>query len=82
MRRLRTDKGDQDVCIEALMLFAKNKWLCGTHKLMFPRLLMQRIATAAVQIKSVENFCDELGPTHNFAIDSLKAHASDIVSIV
>ena len=82
MRRLKTDKGDQDVCIEALMLFAKNKWPCGAHELMFSRSLMQRIATAAVQIKSVENFYDELGPTHNFATDSLRAHASDIVSIV
>lgn len=81
-KRPRTDKGNQNACIKALMLFAKNKWSCGVHKLMFLRLLMQQIATVAVQIKSVENFCDKLGPTYNLATSSLRVHPNDIVLIV
>lgn len=80
--RPRTNKGDQDACIEALTLFAKSEWPRGMHELMFPRSLMQRIATAAVRIKSVEDLRNELGPTHNLATGSLRAHASDIVSIL
>lgn len=43
---------------------------------------MQRIATAAVRIKSVEDLRKELYPTHMLATGSLRAHASDIVSIL
>lgn len=52
------------------------------HELMFFRSLMQQITTAIVQIKSVEDLCNKLDPTHNLVTSSLRAHASDIISIV
>lgn len=43
---------------------------------------MQQITTAAGRIKSIKNFCNKLASTHNLDACGLRAHASDIVSIL
>ncbi len=81
-QREKTSILDQNACKAALTDFAILKWPCGIDELMFSNALREKLASAAMQIVSINDLRKELNPACNLNTSSLKIHAQEIVSIL